>query len=171
MATSLSLSLSLSPLLHASTHPSSLPHYLTLSLEYYCCMYMYNCITLHMHILCNEGREGGGFFRSLQGLFRLYNSQTNKNIPYLRSTTLTFQEIKGITEGAQISLIQVSKFTKKLHYHWLAGTCTSSLVPRSHSSAREKGLVKNDTIPGPLRQSGYVITTLIANQLAGLRFT
>ena len=46
-----------------------------------------------------------------------------------------------------------------------------SLVPRPHPSAREKGLVKNDTILGPLRHSGYVTTMLIANQLAGLWFT
>ena len=47
----------------------------------------------------------------------------------------------------------------------------TSLVPRPHPSAREKGLVKNDTILGPLRHSGYVTTMLIANQLAGLWFT
>ena len=46
-----------------------------------------------------------------------------------------------------------------------------SLVPRPHPSAREKGLVNNDTILGPLRHSGYVTTMLIANQLAGLWFT
>ena len=44
-------------------------------------------------------------------------------------------------------------------------------MPRPHPSAREKGLVKNDTILGPLRHSGYVTTMLIANQLAGLWFT
>ena len=49
-------------------------------------------------------------------------------------------------------------------------TCYS-LVPRPHPSAREKGLVKNDTILGPLRHSGYVTTMLIAIQLAGLWFT
>ena len=43
-------------------------------------------------------------------------------------------------------------------------------MPRPHPSAREKVLVKNDTILGPLRHSGYVTTTLIANQLAGLWF-
>ena len=37
-----------------------------------------------------------------------------------------------------------------------------SLVPRPLPSAREKGLVKNDTILGPLRHSGYVTTMLIA---------
>ena len=46
-----------------------------------------------------------------------------------------------------------------------------SLVPRPLPSAREKGLVKNDTILGPLRHSGYVTTMPIANQLAGLSFT
>ena len=46
-----------------------------------------------------------------------------------------------------------------------------SLVPRPHPSARKKGLVKNDTILGPLRHSGYITTMLIANQLAGLSFT
>ena len=44
-------------------------------------------------------------------------------------------------------------------------------MPRPHPSAREKGLVKNDTILGPLRHSDYVTTMLIANQLAGLWFT
>ena len=44
-------------------------------------------------------------------------------------------------------------------------------MPRPHPSARDKGLVKNDTILGPLRHSGYVTTMLIANQLAGLSFT
>ena len=47
-------------------------------------------------------------------------------------------------------------------------------MPRPHSSAREKGLVKkgkNDTILWPLRHFGYVTTMLIANQLAGLWFT
>ena len=43
--------------------------------------------------------------------------------------------------------------------------------PTPRPSAREKGLVKNDTILGPLRHSGYVTTMLIANQLAGLWFT
>ena len=31
-------------------------------------------------------------------------------------------------------------------------------MPRSHPSARENGLVKNDMILGPLCHSGYVIT-------------
>ena len=44
-------------------------------------------------------------------------------------------------------------------------------MPRPHPSAREKGLVKNDTILGPLRHSGYVTTMLYGNQLAGLGFT
>ena len=35
-------------------------------------------------------------------------------------------------------------------------------MPRPHPSAREKGLVKNDTILGPLRHSGYVTTMLMA---------
>ena len=42
----------------------------------------------------------------------------------------------------------------------------SSLMPRPHPSAREKDLVKNDTILGPLRHFGNVTTMLIANQLA-----
>ena len=46
-----------------------------------------------------------------------------------------------------------------------------SLVPRPHPSVRKKGLVKNDTILGPLRHSSYVTTVLIANQLAILGFT
>ena len=44
-------------------------------------------------------------------------------------------------------------------------------MPRPHPSVREKGLVKNDTILGPLRHSGYVTTMFIANQLASLSFT
>ena len=45
---------------------------------------------------------------------------------------------------------------------WLIGHVLHSLVPRPHPSAREKGLVKNNTILGPLRHSGYVTTMLMA---------
>ena len=60
---------------------------------------------------------------------------------------------------------------KRMRKQCVPGVLSPSLVSRPHPSAREKGLVKNDTILGPLRHSGYVTTMLIANQLGGLWFT